>query len=249
MTYLFALLSTVLTAVFALIPTLAAQDAFSSNPFLNHDGRMTTTTGKQAFTYTTRSTQQGDVCTRITEYFGGNSPSGKAFARVEVRYKVPSFETLEERFEDTRTGFLTTVQRTQVGFVLKHRALTTSTIQQSTLQRTPSQMATAVLIPFMQHNFDTLNKGQELTFDLILPSRLESINFQVRKTGTAIVNDIHCITIALEPTSWIFQQLAPKTAFHIEVAAPHRFIEYRGRLAVKDNTGNDMDGVSTAQYK
>jgi hypothetical protein len=248
MTYFFTLLCSLSVAIFAVAPYLAAQDA-TSNPLLDHEGRMTTTTGKQAFTYTTRTAQQGDVCTRITEYFGANSPSGKPFAKVEVRYKVPSFETLEERFEDTRSGFLATVQRTQNGFALKHRAIAASTVQESMLPSTPSQMAPSILIPFMQYNFDKLNKGQELTFDLMLPSRLESINFQVRKTGTATVNGVQCSTIALEPTSWLYRQFAPKTAFYIEVAPPHRFIEYTGRLAVKDNAGLDIDGVSTAHYK
>jgi hypothetical protein len=221
---------------------------FAQTPEQDYDGRIVVA-GKHAYTYTTRTMLQGNICTKITEYFQGTSASGKAFARDEVRYKIPSFETQDARFEDTRSGFFSSVKRTQAGFELKHRPTSGGQMQEKTLPRDGFQMAASLTIPFMQQNFDNVNGGKEVAFELLLPSRLESITFHIRKTGTITVNGTDCITVALEPISWVYRQFAPKIAFHIELAPPHRFIQYAGQLAIKDNAGGDITGVSTAVYK
>ena len=83
--------------------------------------------------------------------------------------------------------------------------------------------------------------GEALAFELIIPSRLETIGFRLKKDSEVTQGGEAAIVIRMEPDSWLIRQLVDPMFFYVAAKPPHRLIEYRGRISVKSDDGEDQD--------
>ena len=90
-------------------------------------------------------------------------------------------------------------------------------------------------------SYETRSAADEVEFDLLVPSRQESIKFRLKNDGERYFEDLQVIVFRMEPNSWLFRLLVDPLYFSLTVEAPHRVIEFKGRSSVKTDEGENQD--------
>ncbi len=52
----------------------------------------------------------------------------------------------------------------------------------------------------------------------------------------------------MDPDSWLIRQLVDPLFFYFDPEPPHRLLEYRGRVSIKSDDGDDQDLRITYHY-
>ena len=82
---------------------------------------------------------------------------------------------------------------------------------------------------------------------MLVPSRMESIGFDLEMVRSENVKGKDCAVIKMRPTSWFIRQLVDDLFFWVTKEQPARILKYQGRLTPTDPKGKVLDG--TVEYK
>jgi hypothetical protein len=108
------------------------------------------------------------------------------FARKELTYGAdriaPAFA-----FDDARSGFSEGLTRNARGLEVFNRAGPNAKRRSETIERASTLVADAGFDEFVRARWDSLERGVAVELPFLVPSRLDSVNFKVRKVSEAII--------------------------------------------------------------
>ena len=174
--------------------------------------------------------------TRVVLYrcSAGSAP----FARKELDYAAeriaPAFA-----FEDARSGFAEGLRRDAGGLEVFARAGAAAQLRSEVLPRIASLVADAGFDEFVRARWDALEKGGSIEVPFLVPSRLDSVNFKVRKIADAtIAGDIASVfrLSVAGPLGWFLSD--------IDVSyrkRDRRLMRYRGITNMRDVSGSMLE--------
>lgn len=170
--------------------------------------------------------------TRVVLYrcSAGSAP----FARKELDYAAnriaPAFE-----FVDARSGFSEGLRRNAGGVEVFARAGSTAQMRSESLPPIAPIVADAGFDEFVRTRWDSLEKGDSIEVPFLVPSRLDSVNFKVRKIADATIDGDVASVFRLSvagPIGWFLSD--------IDVSyrqRDRRLVRYRGITNVRNAAG------------
>ena len=175
--------------------------------------------------------QSGQLSERLVLY---RCPEGTAFARKRLDYRTSGIAP-QFRFEDRRFGYLEGLRQGSIPEVFV-RKTTDAPMQSSELSAT-GLVADAGFDEFIRSRWSTLVAGAAVPFAFAVPSRLESLEFSLRKVGQARVADEAAWIFRLRLSGWL-GWLAP----HIDVyygQQSRRLLRFEGLSNLRDDSGEN----------
>lgn len=157
------------------------------------------------------------------------------FARKELDYAAnriaPAFA-----FEDARSGFAKGLQRSTHGLEVFERAGADARPRTEVLARAGALVADAGFDEFVLARWDSLEQGAPAEVPFLVPSRLDSVNFKVRKVAEAIIEgeaaNVFRLSVA-GALGWFVPD--------IDVSyrkRDRRLVRYRGITNIRDAAGS-----------
>lgn len=161
--------------------------------------------------------------------------SAEPFARKSLTYGAdrsrPAF-----RFSDQRSGFAESVVAVPGGFEVQSRAGANATVRSSVIPSAEVAVIDAGFDEFVRENWDQLQGGGGINAPFLVPSRLDAINFRVRKASETRIDGAPASVIRLS-LAGVVGWLLPD----IEVTyrnADRRLMRYRGLTNIRDADGD-----------
>ncbi len=154
------------------------------------------------------------------------------FARKELVYATRIAPTF--RFEDARSGYAEGLSRDARGLQVSARAGTAAELRTARVDDR-GLIADAGFDEFVRARWDELERGKSLEAPFLVPSRLESMKFRVRKVGETKIGEDTASVIRLSLAGllgWVLPD--------IDVSYRHRdrqLLRYRGTTNVRDANG------------
>jgi hypothetical protein len=176
--------------------------------------------------------------TRVVLYrcSAGSGP----FARKELDYAAnrlaPAFE-----FNDARSGFSEGLKRGAGGLQVFERAGSKAGLRTETISGGGALVADAGFDEFVRTRWESLESGKSVDIPFLVPSRLDRVNFKVRKVSEAVIEgeaaNVFRLSVA-GPLGWFLSD--------IDVSyrkRDRRLMRYRGITNIRDVAG----GMLSAQ--
>lgn len=160
-----------------------------------------------------------------------NSPP---FALKSLRYGAER-ERPEFEFSDQRSGFAESVRRDARGFRVTSRAGAKGRLRSAALDETDVAVIDAGFDEFVRNRWDALQAGESIDARFLVPSRLDAVEFRLRRTGAASIDGEPVTVIRLSlasPLGWFLPD--------IEVSyrdRDRRLMRYRGLTNIRDARG------------
>jgi hypothetical protein len=189
--------------------------------------------------------EAGDKVTIKTTY---KKPDGSEVQRTESVYERETLKLVSHVLADRRLGREEQIRVSGKKITLRYQEKKGEPAQSEELEWETSTSASPVLVAMMARNAELLMGGDALVFDLIVPSRLETIGFRLKKDADGTVAGKPVTIIRMEPDSWLIRQLVDPMFFYLTSAAPHRLLQYTGRVSIKTDEGEDQDLRSVYRY-
>ncbi|MGN6228421.1 MAG: hypothetical protein ACTHNM_13385 [Dyella sp.] len=164
-------------------------------------------------------------------------PDGRAFARKALHddgyAQAPDFELV-----DGRTGYREGVRRVGDQRVVFVRANTTAAERSKPLDTTPLPVIDAGFDAYIRSHWDRLGRGDSDTVPFVIPSRLGTLKFSVKRVDDAVVEGRPARQYRLSLASWIGFALP-----HIDVAYDARsrsLLRFVGLANVHASNGDNV---------
>jgi hypothetical protein len=179
----------------------------------------------------------GRIDRRLVVYRCANQDA--AFARKSVRYgRTP--EQPEFELTDARLGYREGLQRRSDGSVETFmREDHDSEERRARLAPDPGFVADAGFDEFLKRHWDALQRGDEVRLNFLVPARLGTLGFKIRKHHDARVGDRDISVIRLSLGAW-WGFIAP----HIDAAydrQTRQLLRYRGLSNLRDEEGSNFN--------
>lgn len=201
--------------------------------------------GKQKFTLNTTEKQDGQVVQKTTEYFDN---SNKLVMKDITKYTAGTLETTEGTLDNYITGSSEKIVRLGAGnYRLEYRKNGASGFETEEVHEKGVTLKGSLIFEYIARNYDALAGGSEPEFRLLVPSRLETIGFELLKERTETVQGKSCLVLKLRASSWIIRQFAGDMNFWVDTQIPHAVVQFQGRITPTDEKGNALSG--TVKYR
>jgi hypothetical protein len=182
-------------------------------------------------------TENGRVTVRSTY----TTPAGAEVQRTEGVYDAATLEPLGYHLLDARSGQEETLSREGGSVKLSYRAKAGAGTDSDTVKLAPDQHFTPTVEPLILREWARLAAGETVPFRLLVPSRQDVYQFRLmREDSPAMARPGHLV-VRMEPGTWFVRQLVDPLFFWLEEAPPHRLMEFRGRVSIKTDGGDDQD--------
>jgi hypothetical protein len=160
------------------------------------------------------------------------------FARKELSYAddriAPSF-----RFDDARSGFSERLARGAGGLIVSERAGNGAEWRSATLTASASLVVDAGFDEFVRNRWTQLEEGESTKVSFLVPSRLASVGFRLRKVGETRIETQAASVIRLSlagPLGWFVPDI-DVTYRKLD----RRLLRYRGITNVRDADGRMIE--------
>ena len=164
-------------------------------------------------------------------------PDGRAFARKllhdDGHAQAPDFELV-----DGRTGYREGVRRVGDQRVVFVRTNTTAAERSKPLDTTPLPVIDAGFDAYIRSHWNRLGRGESDTMPFVIPSRLGTLKFSVKRVDDAVVEGRPARQYRLSLASWIGFALP-----HIDVAYDARsrsLLRFVGLANVHASNGDNV---------
>ena len=178
---------------------------------------------------------------RVTVTTVFSLPSGKPIQRTEAVYEAASLAPISWHLDDERSGEAESLVREGDALRLSYRADAHSASKSDTLPRRPGQMFTATVEPLIERDLARLTAGEVVRFRLLVPSRRDSYGFRIQRDDTPALQRPGTVVLRMDPDSWLVRRLVDPLYFVLQAQPPHRVLEFRGRVSIKTDAGDDQD--------
>jgi hypothetical protein len=171
--------------------------------------------------------------TRVVLYRCGLTSA--PFARKQLQYgaqrSAPAFE-----FEDARSGYAEGLKRDARGLEVFERAGAKADMRTEMLPAASTLVADAGFDEFVRAKWDMLEGGNAVEVPFLVPSRLDSVKFRVRKVGETQIEGAAANVFRLSvagPLGWFLSD--------IDISyrkSDRRLMRYRGITNIRDQAGD-----------
>jgi hypothetical protein len=171
------------------------------------------------------------------------NPDGQVFASKRLVYQGEPFQPTFE-FEDTRDNEFVSAQFQGARLVLTHAM--NSTQNEKVIYDNARMVIDAGFDAYIQLNWDKLVAGKRLKFDFAMPSRLDSLQLEVRKIKGA-ESPVYDANFGRE---WIYFRITPAKKVISLFADPINLaydpngkylMRFHGRSNIDDDNGGPQD--------
>jgi len=177
----------------------------------------------------------------VKESTSFRDPAGQELQHIEAVYREDNLGVVSYRLRDMVLGreedLLYKDGKVQMRFVAKGGASPDT----DEVDWRDSIAFSPVVVPLIVRNWDRLRGGGEVVFDLLVPSRQDTVGFRVRMERAGEVEGAPVTVMRMEPGSWILRRLVDPMYFSIEDAPSRRVLEFRGRSTLPTRSGDDQD--------
>jgi hypothetical protein len=149
-----------------------------------------------------------------------------------VVYNSSSLRVENYRFKNPVTGEETELTTQGDRMKIKYRPDSTKTYQDGSLEWEANAYHGKVFNNLILRNWESLRQGKPLKFDLVLPSRFESLGFQIIYKNKRKVDNEEREIFALQPTSLIIRAIAPRMEFHYTAGEKPRIRQFTGPCTI-----------------
>jgi hypothetical protein len=191
----------------------------------------------EAFLYSEahfETTRDGELATERVVY---RSADGRLLAEKRLDYAPAAFAP---RFELSMAvnGYREGLRRTPDGLQTFYRPVDGGRTYTERLTETGDLVADGGFDRVVAARLEDLRAGRTLTFDFLVPGRLSTYPFRVRKVGTARVLGEPALHLRMEPASFLLRWLAEpvEVYYHREHG---RLLRYVGPSNLRDPAGNN----------
>ncbi len=172
---------------------------------------------------------------RVVQY---QCASGAAtFARKQLDYAGNRTEPLF-RLEDARTGYLEGLRRSGDGLEVFQRSGAQAPLKRRAVPESAAIVSDAGFDEFVRLHWDDLEANRAVKFRFLVPSRLDSMTFKVRKQGDDAIEGTPVSVIRLNLSGFLGWFLP-----YIEVSyrkSDRVLMRYKGLTNLRDETGRNM---------
>jgi hypothetical protein len=172
---------------------------------------------------------------RVVKYLC--TAGGAAFARKELDYGVsrtePSF-----KLEDARTGYSEGLRRNGASLEVFQRASSKAEVRKKAVPNSVAIVSDAGFDEFVRKNWSALESGNAVRFPFLVPSRLDSMTFKVKKHGDGVIEGQPVSVIRLNLSGFLGWFLP-----YIEVSyrkSDRVLMRYKGLTNIRDAEGNNV---------
>lgn len=183
-------------------------------------------------------TVEGRVTHLSTVYF---TPDGTRIQEEDTRYEPTSLRLVEYVKLDHRTGRREEMRLEDGVVTLRYRESRDDDTEEDSVEWEEPMVYGYTVVPFIVKHWDTLQAGEEIEFEFLVPSRQESVGFQVRVIGEDTVDAKRVSVVQMEPSSFIIRQLVDPLKFYISLDAERVLLRYEGRSPVSRADGEPQD--------
>lgn len=168
---------------------------------------------------------QNGAIVRHTEYKAGNELVATEDTTIDKRRLVVH----QYRFQDLKTGEEATLVVDGAKANATYRKAKARGVDKEVIDWTKSSLHGKLLPDLLLGNWDELQRGGAIEFDLYVPFRMDTIRFRAtRNDKPMVVSRKKLTSFRVEPTNFLIRQLAPTIFFTFEDAAGHALVHYRG---------------------
>ncbi len=163
-------------------------------------------------------------------------PSGQVFAQKQVDYtpaeQAPGFE-----LRNRRTGHLEGATVAADRLEIRFRPVADAPLDVQTIAKPEGAIMDAGFDRFVESNWDALLAGGVFVRPFLVPSRLDFIDFRIRRIdGGEVPGEV---TFEMVPDSVLLRLLAPPIRVAYE-ARTRSLLEYRGVSNLRDEAGENI---------
>ncbi len=166
---------------------------------------------------------------------------GTKVQREVTVYDAQTLALISFEREDFLTGRLEKMSKTGGKVVISFKEDRGEDVETEELDWEDNMALTLTIVPLLQRNWKTILAGEEVEIQLLVPSRQDTVTFDLEKDSLAKVGGREVTVVVMEPDSFFIRVLVDPLYFYLDNAAPHRLLEYTGRVSVKDDDGDDLD--------
>ncbi len=146
---------------------------------------------------------------------------GKVIAKKEIDYREDSLKPTFQ-LEDMRDGYLEGAKVRKDTITLISRKNKNSLLKEKTLIIPEPIIIDAGLNAFVRKNWDELEKGKTLKFNLAVPNELDYFSFRITKSGEKEIEKKKTIILKVEPSNFIIRALVnPIIIYYEKIGRAH----------------------------
>ncbi len=203
--------------------------------------------GSERFTMETTIRKQDGLVKRTVDFYAGK----ERIMNVVSEFSSSPLKMRSVKLEDFRTGRQEFIEQQGQQYRLRSKKNAREDMEEGTIEEDEDEplLSSYMIGEFIVQNLARLRANEELEFELAVPSRLEQIGFDLELTGEKDCAGEACYEITMSASSWIIRQLVDPIMFYFQKAAPHRLLQYKGRLSPTDDNGDDLDGAIIYNYE
>jgi hypothetical protein len=203
--------------------------------------------GKELYNYKAQTRSYHGHTVITTDCF---DLQGKHIAREQVKFHTRSFRLVESVAEDFRNGRYEAITLGNEGFAVKTRADNGEQLKDWSCGFRTSIIPNTMILPFIQNHLPDIVRGEDVWVELLIAARQQTVGFYTRLAGETTINGVACYSVNVVPSSWILRQFVSPLQFVVEKAAPHRLMQYKGKLAtITDTEGREIDALVVAEHR
>lgn len=177
----------------------------------------------------------------IWEHTTYTTPSGDPVQETDARFAADTLELRKYTLRDSRTGRQEDIT-VQDGRVTLRFVETRGEAPASEELAWTDEMAAAVTVTHMiRRQWEQLLAGEALVFDLLVPSRQDTVGFRVRFVASVEWQGLAAAEFRMEPDSWLIRALVDPMTFIMDNQDDHAVLEFRGRSSITTADGEDQD--------
>jgi hypothetical protein len=177
---------------------------------------------------------------RIGEYFDAQ---GKLAVRSEAIYNPSTATLYSYKMEDIRTKYSESIQLNNNQYTLSKKVVGTTQAEEKTISAKGIQLHGSIIDLILSKSLPQLQQGKTITFDLMLPIHLRTVEFRLQKRDDETIDGVTYEVVSMEPSNFIIRRMVEPGYFYISKVKPHAVVMYKGRLIPADEQGKGISGT------
>ncbi|MDH5751489.1 MAG: hypothetical protein OEZ59_03625 [Deltaproteobacteria bacterium] len=184
---------------------------------------------------------------RITETTLYNDLSGKTLVETVSVFEEINLAPVSYTYRDNRNGESESMTRRGGQLVMSYSEKQGARPDSDSEDLKSNTLLSAAVSAYILRNREALQRGQVISFGLVVISRQDIIGFRVQ-LDKSVKGPPGTWAVRMDPDSWVIRKLVDPLFFFFENAEPYRLLEFKGRAAVKTAAGKNQDLKYVFQY-
>lgn len=179
----------------------------------------------------------GEIWERTVYRTAGGDP----VQETEARLAADTLELRSYTLRDSRTGREEDITVQDGRVTLRFVKARGEAPESQELAWADDMAASVTVTHLIRRHWERLLGGEPLVFDLLVPSRQDTVGFRVRHVGPVEWRGLAAAEFRMEPDTWLIRAIVDPMTFIMDNQDDHALLEYRGRSTIPTADGDDQD--------